>query len=84
MGIFDFLFKPGTPEMKPTSAAELPEYLQKAGANMVGAGIDIAQEDYVPYTDPRLATMNTAMTDAMKQGLGMAGISSLQGQQSIQ
>jgi len=82
MGIFDFLFKPGTPEMKPTSAAELPEYLQKAGANMVGAGIDIAQEDYVPYTDPRLASMNPAMLQAMQQGLGMAGISTLQGQQS--
>ncbi len=82
MGLFDFLFKPGTPEMKPTSAAQLPEYLQQAGANMVGAALDVAQEDYVPYTDPRLATMNPAMTNAMQQGLNMSGISTLQGQQS--
>ena len=82
MGIFDFLFKPGTPEMKPTDAKQLPDYLQKAGANMVGAAMDVASEDYIPYTDPRLATMNPAMTNAMQQGLGMGGISTLQGQQS--
>lgn len=82
MGIFDFLFKPGTPEMKPTDAKQLPEYLQKAGANMVGAAMDVAGEDYIPYTDPRLAGMTPEMQAAMKQGIGMGGISTLQGQQS--
>lgn len=82
MGIFDFLFKPGTPEMKPTDAKQLPEYLQKAGANMVGAAMDVAGEDYIPYTDPRIAGFNQAQQDAMQQGLGMGGISTLQGQQS--
>jgi hypothetical protein len=75
MGLFDFLFKPGTPEMKPTDAKALPEYLQKAGANLVGAAQDVAQESYVPYTDPRLAAMTPAQLAAMQQGLGMQGVS---------
>jgi len=75
MGIFDFLFKPGSPEMKPTGAEQLPEYLQKAGANLVGAAQDVAQESYIPYKDPRLAAMTPAQLLAMKQGLGMAGVS---------
>jgi hypothetical protein len=82
MGIFDFLFKPGTPEMKPTDAKALPDYLQKAGANMVGAAMDVAGEDYIPYTDPRIAQFNKAQQDAMTQGIGMSGISTLQGQQA--
>ncbi len=75
MSIFDFLFKPGTPEMKPTDASQLPEYLQKAGANLVGAAQDVAAEEYIPYTDPRLASMTPAQLAAMQQGLGMAGVS---------
>ncbi len=75
MSIFDFLFKPGTPEMKPTDASQLPEYLQKAGANLVGAAQDVAAEESTPYTDPRLASMTPAQLAAMQQGLGMAGVS---------
>ena len=75
MGLFDFLFKGGTPEMKPTDASQLPEYLQKAGANLVGAAQDVAQESYIPYTDPRMAAMDPAQLAAMQQGLGMAGVS---------
>jgi len=82
MGLFDFLFKPGTPEMKPTESTQLPDYLKKAGANMVGAAMDVAQEDYIPYTDPRIAQFNKAQQDAMTQGIGMSGISTLQGQQA--
>ena len=83
MGLFDFLFKPGSPEMKPTSADQLPDYLKKAGANMVGAAQDVASEDYIGYTDPRLASMTPEMLAAMKQGTAMAGISTLQGQQAF-
>ena len=83
MGLFDFLFKPGTPEMMPTDSKQLPDYLQKAGANMVGAAMDVASEDYIPYTAPRIAGFNQAQQDAMKQGLGMSGISTLQGQQAF-
>ena len=82
MGLFDFLFKPGSPEMKPTESTQLPDYLKKAGANMVGAAMDVAQEDYIPYKDPRIAQFNKAQQDAMKQGIGMGGISTLQGQQA--
>jgi|TARA_R110002020_G_scaffold72112_5_gene185629 hypothetical protein len=78
MAIFDFLFKGGTPEMKPTQADQLPEYLQKAGANLVGAAQDVAQEDYLPYTDPRLAGLTSEQKAAMQQGLGMAGVSTAQ------
>ena len=84
MAIFDFLFKPKTPEMLPTSATELPDYLQKAGANMVGAALDVAQEDYIPYTDPRLAVMTPRQIAAMKQADTMSGISTLQAQQAQQ
>jgi len=82
MGLFDFLFKPGSPEMKPTESTQLPDYLKKAGANMVGAAMDVAQEDYIPYTDPRIAQFNQPQLLAMQQGLGMSGISTLQGQQA--
>jgi hypothetical protein len=78
MAIFDFLFKPGSSGMKPTKAEELPEYLQKAGANLVGAAQDVAAEKYIPYTSPRLAGMTPAQLAAMKQGLGMAGVSTAQ------
>mgnify|MGYP003112231025 FL=1 len=84
MAIFDFLFKPKTPEMLPTSATELPEYLQKAGANMVGAAMDVASEDYIPYTDPRLAVMTPRQIAAMKQSDTMSGISTLQAAQAQQ
>jgi hypothetical protein len=75
MALFDFLFGGGTPEMKPTSATAIPEYLQAAGANLVGAAQDVAQEEYIPYTDPRLAPMTPEQLAAQQQGLGMAGIS---------
>ena len=75
MALFDFLFKPGSSGMKPTSAEQLPEYLQKAGANLVGAAQDVAGESYIPYTDPRMAAMDPAQLAAMQQGLGMAGVS---------
>lgn len=84
MAIFDFLFKPKTPEMLPTKATELPEYLQKAGANMVGAAMDVASEDYIPYTDPRLAVMTPRQIAAMKQSDTMSGISTLQAAQAQQ
>ena len=83
MALFDFLFKPGSPEMMPTESTQLPDYLKKAGANMVGAAMDVAGEDYIPYTDPRIAGFNQAQLDAMQQGLGMGGISTLQGQQAF-
>ena len=82
MGIFDFLFKGGSPEMKPTSAEQLPDYLKKAGANMVGAAQEVANENYIPYTDPRMAGFNQTQQNAMQQGIGMGGISSLQGQEA--
>jgi len=68
--------------MMPTSAEQLPDYLKKAGANMVGAAQEVANEDYIPYTDPRMASFNPAQLSAMQQGLGMGGISTLQGQQA--
>jgi len=83
MALFDFLFKPGSPEMMPTEATQLPDYLQKAGANMVGAAMDVAGEDYIPYTDPRIAQFNQPQLLAMQQGLGMGGISTLQAQQAF-
>ena len=78
MAIFDFLFGGGSPEMKPTGASQIPEYLQAAGANLVGAAQDVAQEEYIPYTDPRLAAIDPAQLAAMQQGLGMAGVSTAQ------
>ena len=78
MGMFDFLFKGGSPEMKPTGASQIPEYLQMAGANLVGAAQDVAQEEYIPYTDPRLAAMTPEQLAAQQQGIGMAGVSAAQ------
>jgi hypothetical protein len=75
MGMFDFMFGGGTPEMQPTSATQIPAYLQAAGANLVGAAQDVAQEEYVPYTDPQLAAFTPEQLAAQQQGIGMAGVS---------
>jgi hypothetical protein len=75
MGMFDFLFGGGSPEMQPTGSKQIPAYLQAAGANLVGAAQDVAQEEYIPYTDPRLAAMTPEQLAAQQQGLGMAGVS---------
>jgi hypothetical protein len=75
MGMFDFLFGGSSPEMQPTSATAIPDYLQAAGANLVGAAQDVAQEEYIPYTDPQLAAMTPEQLAAQQQALGMAGVS---------
>ena len=75
MGMFDFLFGGGSPEMQPTGSEQIPAYLQAAGANLIGAAQDVAQEEYIPYTDPRLAAMTPEQLAAQQQGLGMAGVS---------
>ena len=75
MGMFDFMFGGGTPEMQPTSSEQIPAYLQAAGANLVGAAQDVAQEEYIPYTDPMLAAMTPEQLAAQQQGIGMAGVS---------
>ena len=75
MAMFDFLFGGGSPEMKPTGSEQIPAYLQAAGANLVGAAQDVAQESYIPYTDPRLAAMTPEQLAAQQQGIGMAGVS---------
>jgi hypothetical protein len=75
MGMFDFLFGGSSPEMQPTSATAIPDYLQAAGANLVGAAQDVAQEEYIPYTDPMLAAMTPEQLAAQQQALGMAGVS---------
>jgi hypothetical protein len=61
--------------MQPTSATAIPDYLQAAGANLVGAAQDVAQEEYIPYTDPMLAAMTPEQLAAQQQALGMAGVS---------
>ena len=75
MAMFDFLFGGSSPEMQPTSATAIPDYLQAAGANLVGAAQDVAQEEYIPYTDPMLAAMTPEQLAAQQQALGMAGVS---------
>jgi hypothetical protein len=78
MAMFDFLFGGSSPEMQPTSATAIPDYLQAAGANLVGAAQDVAQEQYIPYTDPQLAAMTPEQLAAQQQGIGMAGVSTAQ------
>jgi hypothetical protein len=78
MGMFDFMFGGSSPEMQPTSATAIPDYLQAAGANLVGAAQDVAQEEYIPYTDPQLAAMTPEQLAAQQQALGMAGVSTAQ------
>ena len=76
--MFDFMFGGSSPEMQPTSATAIPDYLQAAGANLVGAAQDVAQEEYIPYTDPQLAAMTPEQLAAQQQALGMAGVSTAQ------
>ena len=73
MAMFDFLFGGSSPEMQPTSATAIPDYLQAAGANLVGAAQDVAQEQYIPYTDPQLAAMTPEQLAAQPTSLRHGG-----------
>ena len=77
MALFDFLFGGGTaaPDVTTSgiSTTEIPEYIAKPSAQLIGAAADVASEEYIPYTGPRLAGLSPEEEAAIKQQRGMAG-----------
>jgi len=84
MAIFDFLFGSSNPPPITTETEKMvPSYIAQPQADIIGEAMDVAKESYIPYTGPRLAGFTQAEKGAMQQGLGMAGIARLQGQQAF-
>ena len=77
MALFDFLFGGGTaaPDVTTSgiSTTEIPEYIAKPSAQLIGAAADVASEEYVPYKGPRLAGLSPEEEAAIKQQRDMAG-----------
>ena len=66
--MLDFLFGTKQAAQDSTTQIKLPEYMEKAAESLVATAGDVAKEDFIPYTGPRLARM----TDMEKQAIQQA------------
>ena len=86
MALFDFLFgqkNPAPVETSNISKTEIPAYIAQPTAEMVAAAQDVASESYMPYGAQRLEGLSADEQAGIGQARGMAGISTLQGQQAF-
>jgi len=86
MALFDFLFgqkNPAPVETSNISKTEIPQYIAQPTAEMVAAAQDVASEGYMPYGAQRLEGLSADEQAGIGQARGMAGISTLQGQQAF-
>ena len=77
MALFDFLFGGGdsAPPVQSSgiTTTDIPSYVAEPAAQLIGAAADVASEDFVPYSGPRLVGLSQAEQDAIAQQLGYAG-----------
>jgi len=86
MALFDFLFgqkNPAPVETSSISKTEIPAYIAQPTAEMIAAAQDVASEGYMPYGAQRLEQLSADEQAGIGQARGMAGISTLQGQQAF-
>ena len=86
MALFDFIFgskNPAPVETTNISKTEIPAYIAQPTAEMVAAAQDVASEGYMPYGAQRLEGLSADEQAGIGQARGMAGISTLQGQQAF-
>src|SRR6056300_1514927 len=78
MALLDFLFGTKEAQQTSTTSVELPKYLEEAAKSLTGVAGEVAKEEYIPYTGPRLAQMSQAEKDAIARAQAQQGIAGTQ------
>ena len=81
--MLDFLFGSKQAQQTSTSQVQLPEYMEKAASSLVATAGDVAKENFIPYTGPRLAGFSDLEQQAMAQAQQGAGLGGLRGAQAF-
>ena len=76
--MLDFLFGTKQAGQDTTTQIKLPEYMEKAAESLVATAGDVAKEDFIPYTGPRLAGLSSMEEQAIKQAQAQRGIGQTQ------
>jgi len=76
--MLDFLFGSKQASQDSQTEIKLPEYMEKAAESLVATAGDVAKEDFIPYTGPRLAGLSDIEKQAMQQAQGQRGIGQIQ------
>jgi len=81
--MLDFLFGSKQAQQTSTSQVQLPDYMQKAASSLVATAGDVAKENFIPYTGPRLAGFSNLEQDAIAQAQQSRGLGGLRGAQAF-
>ena len=81
--MLDFLFGTKQAAQDSTTQIKLPEYMERAAESLVATAGDVAKEDFIPYTGPRLARMSDLEKQAIDQAKSQTGIGSIQQDQAF-
>ena len=81
--MLDFLFGTKQAQQTSTQQVQLPEYMQKAAESLVATAGDVAKENFIPYTGPRLAGFSDLEQQAMAQAQQGRGLGGLRGAQAF-
>tara|TARA_R100001510_G_scaffold24842_1_gene21834 strand:+ start:1652 stop:2545 length:894 start_codon:yes stop_codon:yes gene_type:complete len=81
--MLDFLFGSKQAQQTSTSQVQLPDYMEKAASSLVATAGDVAKENFIPYTGPRLAGFSNLEKDAMAQAQASRGVGGLRGAQAF-
>ena len=81
--MLDFLFGSKQAQQTSTSQVQLPEYMEKAASSLVATAGDVAKENFIPYTGPRLAGFSDLEQQAMAQAQQGRGLGGLRGAQAF-
>jgi hypothetical protein len=81
--MLDFLFGSKQAQQTSTSQVQLPDYMEKAASSLVATAGDVAKENFIPYTGPRLAGFSDLEQQAMAQAQQGAGLGGLRGAQAF-
>ena len=81
--MLDFLFGSKQAQQTSTSQVQLPDYMQKAASSLVATAGDVAKENFIPYTGPRLAGFSNLEQQAIAQAQQGRGLGGLRGAQAF-
>ena len=81
--MLDFLFGSKQAQQTSTSQVQLPDYMEKAASSLVATAGDVAKENFIPYTGPRLAGFSDLEQQAMAQAQQGRGLGGLRGAQAF-
>tara|TARA_B100001939_G_C16664522_1_gene497450 strand:+ start:367 stop:663 length:297 start_codon:yes stop_codon:yes gene_type:complete len=82
--MLDFLFGSKQAQQTSTSQVQLPDYMEKAASSLVATAGDVAKENFIPYTGPRLAGFSDLEQQAMAQAQQGRGLGGLRGHKHLQ